>query len=183
MEIIKHRVNRLDDVEPNLGIEIDVRDYKNELVLSHDPPNDQCMKLKNFLENISKDQLIAINVKSSEIESELKEIIHDLDVSNYFTFDWAFPSLRKALDINITCAFRLSEYEKEIVSNCTWVWIDCFEGIWYDVDFLDSLKKSGLKLALVSPELHNRESEISKVKNIINSTKVDAICTDRPELW
>ena len=49
--------------------------------------------------------------------------------------------------------------------------------------WLESPEITRRLLALVSPELHNRESEISKVKNIINSTKVDAICTDRPELW
>ena len=183
MEIIKHRVNKLKDIESHLGIEIDIRDYKNELVLAHDHPDDQCVKLDNFLKNISKEQLIAINVKSSEIELDLKRILDGLQISNYFTFDWAIPSLRKALSNDITCAFRLSEYEKDVISDCTWTWIDCFEGIWYDANFLDSLKKSGLKLAIVSPELHNRESDISKVKDIINSTKIDAICTDHPELW
>ena len=171
------------DIDSNLGIEIDVRDYNNELVLSHDYPNQQSVKLDEFLQKISKEQLLAINIKSSEIENELKSVLDNNGINNYFTFDWAIPSLVKALDNHITCAFRLSEYEKEIFPNCKWVWVDFFNNIWYDSDFLISLKKSGLKVAIVSPELHNKKSEINKVKDIIDIVEVDAICTDLPSLW
>ena len=46
-----------------------------------------------------------------------------------------------------------------------------------------ALKNSGLKLAIVSPELHNRKSDLIQVKEIVNSVKVDAICTDFPDFW
>ena len=61
--------------------------------------------------------------------------------------------------------------------------VDFFKDIWYDSNFLDSLKKLGLNVVLVSPELHNRKLEINKVKDIISSVKIDAICTDHPDLW
>ena len=92
-------------------------------------------------------------------------------------------SLHNAISHDLNCAFRLSEYEKDIIPNCPWVWLDSFNEIWYDIDFLISLKKSGIKLAIVSPELHNREADISKVKDIVNAVKVDAMCTDMPEFW
>ena len=113
----------------------------------------------------------------------MKRILSESQISNYFTFDWPIPSLTKALNCDLNCAFRLSEYEKYIFPNCEWAWIDSFNEIWYDVDFLVSLKKSGTKLALVSPELHNRKSDMNKVKDIVNSIEVDAICTDFPEYW
>ena len=183
MEILKHRVNSLDKVDPNLGIEIDIHDYNNELVLAHDHPNEQSVKLNDFLKTISKNHLLAINIKNSGIEPELKSILDNSKIYNYFTFDWSVPSLINALRYDITCAFRLSEYEKNIIPNCTWVWIDSFHEVWYDADFLFSLKKLGLKLAIVSPELHNRKSEIKKVKDIVNGIQVDAICTDLPDFW
>ena len=89
----------------------------------------------------------------------------------------------KSIKCNLSCAFRLSEYEKEIIPNCTWVWVDCFEKIWYDSNFLSFLKDLHLKIALVSPELHGRTSEIKKFEAIVNSISVDAICTDMPEYW
>ena len=45
LKILKHRGNAVNDIDSNLGIEIDVRDYNNELVLSHDYPNQQSVKL------------------------------------------------------------------------------------------------------------------------------------------
>ena len=111
------------------------------------------------------------------------KILSRSKTTNYFTFDWPVTSLHNAINHDLNCAFRLSEYEKDIVPNCPWVWLDSFNGIWYDADFLISLKKSGIKLAIVSPELHNREADISKVKDIVNAVKVDAMCTDIPEFW
>ena len=93
------------------------------------------------------------------------------------------PSLLKALKKNLSCAFRLSEFEKDIFLNCSWVWIDSFQSIWYDAELITSLQKSGLKIALVSPEIHNRKSDLQKVKAIVNSVTVDAICTDLPDFW
>ncbi|KAF6245773.1 hypothetical protein [Nitrosopumilus sp. b2] len=183
MKILKHRVNSIDDVNPEMDLEIDVRDFNNELVLSHDHPNTNSLKLEDFLNHVSKNQLLAINIKSSEIEDDLFTILDDQKISNYFTFDWSIPSLLNALKKNLICAFRLSEYEKDIIPNCSWVWIDSFKSIWYDDNFLNSLKNSGLKLAIVSPELHNRKSDLEQVKEIVNSVKVDAICTDLPEFW
>ena len=183
MIIIKHRVNSIKEINPKFGLEIDIHNYNNKLVLAHDHPNEQSIKLEDFITHIPKNSLLAINIKNEEVEAELKIILSRSKTTNYFTFDWPVTSLRNAINHDLNCAFRLSEYEKDIVPNCPWVWLDSFNGIWYDADFLISLKKSGIKLAIVSPELHNREADINKVKDIVNAVKVDAMCTDIPEFW
>ncbi len=183
MIIIKHRVNSIKEINPKFGLEIDIHNYNNKLVLAHDHPNEQSIKLEDFITHIPKNSLLAINIKNEEVEAELKIILSRSKTTNYFTFDWPVTSLHNAISHDLNCAFRLSEYEKDIVPNCPWVWLDSFNGIWYDADFLISLKKSGIKLAIVSPELHNREADISKVKDIVNAVKVDAMCTDIPEFW
>ena len=183
MEIINHRANTLDKINLKFGLEIDVRDFNNNLVLSHDQANNQSILLSSYLKEVNPDQLLAINIKSTEIEDDLYSILNEFKISNYFTFDWSIPSLVKALTKNLFCAFRLSEYEKDIIPGCDWVWIDSFEEIWYDTEFITSLKKHGLKIALVSPELHGREFDLKQVKDIVNSVRVDAICTDLPNFW
>ena len=183
MIIIKHRVNSIKEINPKFGLEIDIHNYNNKLVLAHDHPNEQSIKLEDFITHIPKNSLLAINIKNEEVEVELKIILSRSKIVNYFTFDWPVTSLHNAINHDLNCAFRLSEYEKDIVPNCPWVWLDSFNGIWYDADILISLKKSGIKLAIVSPELHNREADISKVKDIVNAVKVDAMCTDIPEFW
>jgi hypothetical protein len=183
LKILKHRANTIDEINPKFGLEIDIRDFNSNLVLAHDHPTEQSILLSNYLKEIHPEQFLAINIKSSEIEDDLYSILNEFNISNYFTFDWPVPSLLKALTKNLSCAFRLSEFEKDIIPNCSWVWVDSFQGIWYDVEFITSLKKSGLKIALVSPELHNRKSDLEQVKEIVNSVKVDAICTDLPDFW
>ena len=183
MIIIKHRVNSIKEINPKFGLEIDIHNYNNKLVLAHDHPNEQSIKLEDFITHIPKNSLLAINIKNEEVEAELKIILSRSKTTNYFTFDWPVTSLHNAINHDLNCAFRLSEYEKDIVPNCPWVWLDSFNEIWYDADFLISLKKSGIKLAIVSPELHNRKADISEVKDMVNAVKVDAICTDIPEFW
>ena len=183
MIIIKHRVNSIKEINHKFGIEIDIHNYNNELVLAHDHPNEQCIKLDDFITHVPKNSLVAINIKNEGVEAGLKTILSRSKTTNYFTFDWPVTSLDSAISHDLNCAFRLSEYEKDIIPKCPWVWLDSFNEIWYDSDFLLSLKKSGIKLAIVSPELHNREEDINKVKDIVNAVKVDAICTDIPEFW
>ena len=183
MIIIKHRVNSIKEINPKFGLEIDISEYNNKLVLAHDHLNAQSIKLEDFITYAPKNSFLAINIKSVGIEAELKIILSRSKITNYFTFDWPTSSLHKAISHDLNCAFRLSEYEKDIIPNCPWVWLDSFNEIWYDADFLISLKKYRIKLAIVSPELHNRKSDIDKVKDIVNAVKVDAICTDMPEFW
>lgn len=182
MEVLKHRANDIDFTKQDFGLEIDVRDFNDNLVISHDHPTEKSILLSDYLTNVKEDTLLAINVKSTEIEKELKNILNEFNIERYFTFDWPIPALIKAQNNDLTCAFRLSEFEKDIFSSCEWVWIDCFNSIWYDEKVLFSLKEK-FKIAIVSPELHNRKSEMEKVKEILSKVEVNAICTDEPEFW
>ena len=183
MQILKHRSNMISDISENFGVEIDIRDFNGELVLAHDHPNHDNTKLKEYLKNVKNESLVAINVKSTEIENDLKNILTELKIKNYFTFDWAVPSLLKAINCRLTCAFRLSEYEKEIFPKCSWVWIDSFHKIWFDEMFLESLRNKNLNIAVVSPELHKRYDDIPKIQQMSSTGLIDAICTDFPEKW
>ena len=62
---IIHRINtvkKLKQLPLNNGIEVDVRDYKNKIILSHDPFNNGD-SLKKFIENVNK-RMTIVNVKS-----------------------------------------------------------------------------------------------------------------------
>jgi hypothetical protein len=183
MEILKHRANKIEDIDYRYGCEIDVRDAMGRLVLSHDPACGVETAFDEYLKHINKNQMIAINSKSSEIELEIYKAIQDNNITNYFTFDWSMPSLIKALQSRLTCACRLSEYETKIISGCSWVWIDSFHEIWYDLKFLESIHNEVIRIALVSPEIHKRNMELKKIKDIVNTGIIDAICTDIPEYY
>jgi hypothetical protein len=184
MEILKHRVNTINEIDQNFGAEIDVRDYDGSLVLSHDCPNSQNLQLINFLKNFPKEKLLAVNVKSCGIEKDLFDILHNKQI-NYFAFDFSLPSIFDAMKNNLTCALRLSEFEKELLDGPKWIWLDSFKSIWYSKDYVYSIKNLGYSISVVSPELHGRsdEKEIDQIKSLIDDDLIDAICTDIPETW
>ena len=87
--------------------------------------------------------------------------------------------------MNIPCALRLSEYEKELINGPKWIWLDSFSSIWYDDEYLKLIKNKGFKIALVSPELHKRSNlqDYKKIKSMISKKLIDAICTDELDRW
>ena len=184
MEILKHRVNHISEIDLEFGAEIDVRDHKGVIVLSHDYPDDNSERLIDFIQSFPKNQLLAINVKSCGIETDVNNIIKQ-NHENYFLFDFSLPYLLNSINLNIPCALRLSEFEKELIEGPQWIWIDSFSSIWYDDKYIELIKNKGYKIALVSPELHKRTNlqDHEKIKYLISKNLIDAICTDDVEKW
>ncbi|MAZ07787.1 MAG: hypothetical protein CMM99_04940 [Rickettsiales bacterium] len=76
MIIIYHRINsikQLKKIPYKYGVEIDIRDYKNELILNHDP----FKKGDKFLEYLKhfKHKFLIINIKSEGIEKKIFDIL------------------------------------------------------------------------------------------------------------
>ncbi len=184
MEILKHRVNHIYDIDLDHGAEIDVRDHNGTIVLSHDYPDNNSESLVNFLKHFPKNRLLAINVKSCGIEIDVDTLVKQSH-QNYFLFDFSIPSLLNSIHMNIPCAQRLSEYEKDLLNGPKWIWIDSFNSVWYDDKYVELIRNKGYKIALVSPELHKRtsQSDYKKIKSLISKKLVDAICTDDLNKW
>ena len=184
MEILKHRVNHISEINLEFGAEIDVRDHNGVIVLSHDYPNDNSEQLVDFIKFFPKNQLLAINVKSCGIEVDVNNMMKQ-NHKNYFLFDFSLPYLLNSIKLNIPCAQRLSEYEKDLIKGPRWIWIDSFSSIWYDEKYLKLIKDKGYKISLVSPELHKRSNlqDYEKIKSMISKDLIDAICTDELDIW
>ena len=80
MEIIIHRINNLSKlkyISKNYGVDIDVRDFKNDLILNHDPfKNGE--KLERFLRYYKHGTLI-VNIKSEYIESKVLKLLKNIE--------------------------------------------------------------------------------------------------------
>lgn len=189
---INHRINtseELENVKFNYGVELDLRDKDNEIILAHDPFEDG-EKFEDYLKTYDKQNLnknlMILNVKSERIEYKVLELIKKYNIENYFFLDSSFPmiyQLSKIGEKNI--AIRFSEFESiesvELVKDMVkWVWVDCFTKFPLDLKTYNKIKNLGLKICLVSPELQGYNTErIKEFKEIIkkNSFKIDAICT------
>ena len=186
MEIIIHRVNnisKLKNIPKKYGIEIDVRDFNKDLILSHDPFKNGT-KLDRFLKHYNHSTLI-INIKSEYIESKVVRLLKKYQIKKYFFLDSTYPSIinqykKKKFKFSI----RVSDYESieniyNFKNKIKFIWFELFEKIYLNNKHLDFIKKNKIKICIVSPELHNKPGDINKIKNFIKRKKIQIsyICT------
>lgn len=201
MEIISHRGYWLDLNERNtpqafrksfscgFGTETDIRDYCGDLVISHDIATSDSILMSDFLRifnSYDSNNTLALNIKADGLQKKLKPLLEANRITDYFVFDMSIPDTLGYLNEGIPFFSRQSEYEPNPVfyKECSGVWLDCFEGIWFDIQLIENHLRSGKKIAIVSPELHKRNHlELWEFirENDIDSYKELILCTDIPE--
>lgn len=173
------------------GTETDIRDYKGELVISHDIADEKSISVKEMLEIYNKyDNTLplALNIKADGLQVKLKELLEEYKITNYFVFDMSVPDGLGYLKQNIKAFTRESEYEKipSFYDEACGIWLDEFYGHWIDKEAIEKHIKNGKQICIVSPDLHKREykkewlhyKEIEKELGVNNMM----ICTDYPEI-
>lgn len=174
--------------EMNLGIEIDVRDFNSDIVISHDPPETtKWTYLKDLFEMYNsinaKNLLIAINIKADGLSGQIKKLIKEYNIYNYFTFDMSNPEMFSYKNNGLHYFTRLSEYEMDpiMLNDAAGVWLDAFEGEWYDEKYILSLLSSVEEVCVVSAELHGRDykRQWALLKKLNNQNNI-ILCTDKP---
>lgn len=137
--IIIHRINtiaELNKIPPKYGVEIDVRGYGRELLLSHDPidPEMDYDSLKDYLSHFHH-AFVIFNIKEAGYEEEVIALARERNIQNYFLLDCEFPFIYRAtrVDSFSKIAVRFSEAEPLEVALAQkgengplvdWVWID-----------------------------------------------------------
>lgn len=195
MILVAHRINlksELKKIPLIYGVEIDVRDHKQEIILSHDPYQTGEL-LEDYLSEFNH-RLLVINVKSFGIEKDVILLLKKYKIKNYFFLDSSMSSIYN-LSIHYSKIFcgRLSEFESIetiILQNdiISWVWIDTFT--------ISSLNKKNFeilkyhlnkKICLTSPDLLGRPDDIYEQCNNIKKYNMypDAVCTklEKFDLW
>jgi hypothetical protein len=193
VEIIAHRRNRLEELHATpraYGVEVDIRSMGDRLVIHHDPYVDGG-SFDAWIESYAHGTLI-LNVKEEGLEERLIALMQAHGIERYFFLDQSFPFLiRTARAGERRCAVRFSEYESietalAVAPMIDWVWVDCFSDDPLSAEQADRLRDAGLKLCLVSPELHGRDQAvIAPFRDTLTQRGItaDAVCTKRPDLW
>ncbi|MFN5856701.1 MAG: hypothetical protein ACK456_12545 [Pseudanabaenaceae cyanobacterium] len=179
------------------GTETDVRDALGELVISHDPPIGGEMKFSYFLEiyngykqRHSQPLPLALNVKADGLQSRLKLLLEQYEITNYFMFDMSVPDAKLYIEQDFKVFTRHSELETvpSLYESSMGVWLDCFYGDWIDNDVLESHIKQNKQVCLVSPDLHKRSYQEFwqklKAMAVVRSPEITdkvMLCTDFPE--
>ena len=186
MIYIAHRINTIKEllkVPKKYGVEIDLRDYGDKIILQHDP----FKKGENFEEYLKyyNHGTMILNIKSEGIEYKVLELLQKFNITNYFFLDSSFPMINSlCLKGEKNIALRFSEFEgietiRYMAKKINWVWIDCFSKLPITPDNHKILKNLNLKLCLVSPELQHQESKTQLYKNYLQQEGIilDAICS------
>ena len=169
----------------NIGIETDIRDFDGKLVISHDPPSKSAFILLDDLlrayVNSGHRPVLGLNIKADGIQNLLMESLSRFSVDNYFVFDMSLPDTLGYVKLQMPFAVRLSEYEveNELMEIAPWVWLDCFEGNWFSARDVEKLLMREKRVAVVSPQLHNREPTVSweMLRHIASHPNI-YLCTD-----
>ena len=171
------------------GLETDIRDYKGELVISHDIPEVGCLTFQRLLEihhDLDSTLPLALNIKSDGLQLAIRELLKKYSVTNYFVFDMSVPDMLGYLKSNLTVFSRHSEYENKPVfyEQANGIWIDAFENEWWGEETLKFHLEAQKSVCIVSPELHRRNFQLTWNKlssmSIIDDQNL-MLCTDYPE--
>lgn len=198
MQIIKHRVNQIADLEKlgvELGAEIDIRTVStlpHSFVLTHDPwtAGDSLETwLELFKERDCKGPII-FNTKEDGLELEIMKLAEKIGIKNYFFLDTCYPTLVKWAQIEQKDCFagRVSKYETcweqylklDVIPK--WLWMDCFQGECLPEKIFEDASEH-FKLCLVSPELQGVPLDTNQDAFQRITKYCSAICTKKPEYW
>ena len=141
------------------GIETDVRDRGDELVIVHDAfaaPHCTLAELATILGGGP----IALNVKADGLAPRLARQLSGDFAARSFYFDMSVPDMRAYLVHGLPVFTRHSDVEPEpaYYAAASGVWLDSLEGPFsHSINVVRSHLANGKKIAIVSEELHKRD--------------------------
>lgn len=143
------------------GVETDVRDCLGELVISHDMPIGDEQRFGDFLDcyvQAGSTAPLAINVKSDGLAEAIGTALLSRGIVNYFCFDMSVPDSRSYTALGLRFFARRSELEpcSIVTERAEGIWLDAFDGTWFDADAILHWIGLGRDVCVVSPELHGR---------------------------
>ena len=182
-----HRVNTIKELKKipkKFGVEVDVRSFNNDLILSHEAFCNGDM-LEDYLSSYNH-RLLILEVKEEGIEEKIIALCKKFHIKNYFLLSVSFPFIYLLSNKKFRkLAARLSEFED--ISTCLslknkieWVWVDTFNKLPIDRSKFEKLKNANFRICLVSPERWNRPYEIKKYANYLRHNRIfiNAVMTE-----
>ncbi len=200
MQILSHRGYWKTESEKNrpiafersfklgFGTETDFRDFNGELVISHDIADKTAISAREFFEiycKYDKRLPLALNIKADGLQIELRNLLVEFGIDNYFVFDMSVPDALHYIKHKIKVFTRKSEFETipPFLEESEGIWFDEFKSHWINDEVIANYLSDGKKVCIVSPDLHKREhlKEWEDYKNFRGNTQNLMICTDFPE--
>ncbi len=196
MRIISHRGFWLTPEEKNapvafertvrerFGTETDVRDVNGALVVAHDPATTDATPWSEVVEAFEGTGLpLAVNVKADGLASLIAAAFHGRGI-DWFAFDMSNPEMLKYHRAGLPFYTRHSDIETTPVlyEAAAGVWLDAFEGPWFDAATIVRHRDNGKDVCVVSPELHGRApQDLWRMLVPLAADERLMLCTDQPD--
>jgi len=185
MEVILHRINEIKElvrVDRKYGVEIDIRAWKSDLILNHEP----FLKGDRFLDYLDEycHGTLILNIKEVGVESEVLRLVRERPkIKSYFLLDVEFPYIYRVANVGErSMAIRFSEEEsvetlKNYAGRVEWAWIDTMTKMPVNKENWQILKD--FRTCLVCPSNWGRDSEITLYQRLLRKSNlsIDAIMT------
>lgn len=170
--------------DAGFGTETDVRDCLGQLVISHDPAPGDAMTLDALLAMPGVlDLPLAVNVKSDGLAEPLKRTFARHPQADWFVFDMSVPDMRMHLRLGNPVFARMSEVERQPpwFDQVAGIWLDSFDGDWFDRQLIEDLLARRKRVCIVSAELHGRDPDRQwDLLRAVAALPGLMLCTDRP---
>lgn len=173
-------------VASGFGTETDVRDCLGALVVSHDPPMADALPFGNLLDRFDgTDLTLAINIKADGLADRLAQAMADRAIP-WFAFDMSGPETIRFARLGLPYFTRHSDYESTplLYREAQGIWLDAFDGEWYDRDVIMRHLDEGKRVCIVSSDLHGRPIEPlwTRLREWGLGDRPEVmLCTDSPE--
>lgn len=201
MRVLSHRGYWLTSSEKNsraafersfslgFGTETDIRDLGQDIVISHDSPTQDSMRLEEFLRLVrdhSPELPVALNVKADGLQARTLSALQTVGIKDAFVFDMSIPDSLHWLRIGVPVYTRQSEHEPvpALYDRAAGVWLDSFSTEWWTPDTVLRHLDAGKGVCIVSPELHGRDHRPAWDKLFRSDAARHpqlTLCTDIPE--
>lgn len=175
--------------ENEFGVETDIRDSAEKILISHDMAGGKEMTVEGFFElynSYSYAFPLALNVKADGLFKPMADLLQKNRIDNYFFFDMSLPDALGYLKEGLKIFSRQSEYEKApyLYKEANGIWLDEFHEHWIDEKIILQHLAEKKKICIVSPELHKRnyKEEWEHYKYITYKFGLENVmlCTDYP---
>jgi len=156
-----HKDQLIEALNLGFGIEFDVRDSADDVVIAHDPWEVGTDTLGSLLKRVPFAGTLAINIKSCGLAPRIKQGLadHQIEPTRCFFFDMAVPDHLAYQKLGLRAYPRISEIEPfgVLAQKSEGIWLDAFHSTWWQPESLAGWLQQGMSVCVVSPDLHRRE--------------------------
>lgn len=151
-------------LEAGYGLETDIRDRGEQLMVAHDPADERAWPLRDLLgiyAELRSTACLALNIKSDGLAPQLAALLEAHAIENYFVFDMSVPDMLHYARAGLRFFTRHSEYEPRpaLYDQAAGVWLDAFHHTWFTRETIAGHVRAGKDVCVVSPELHSRQAD------------------------